>query len=108
MSKYYIRLDEKNRITHGYSDYFTSPEEGDICIEQEGWIHFKLFGEANPPLCTIDGIPLYKYVSGAIVQRTDAEVEADRAQIVHPDSLEQRIADLEEFIAAAAYGGVSE
>ena len=49
---------------------------------------------------TMDGIPLYKYVDGAVQKRSEEEIEADRAMIPPPppSELEKLRADVD-FIA---------
>ena len=87
-NKHYVTVDAENRITNGFSDAFRQPTEADICINEEGGYQFRLFpgGEENPSLFDWDGmIPLYKYENGEVIQRTEEEIEADRAAIVVPE-----------------------
>lgn len=44
---------------------------------------------------TEDGMPLYKYVDGEVLERTEAEIEADRETPLVEPTLEERINDLE-------------
>ena len=56
-------------------------------------------------LYTEDGVPRYKLVDGQPVDRTEAEIAADRAAIVQPVTpMEQMRADID-FIAAM--GGIA-
>lgn len=88
-NKHYVIIDAQNRITSGWSNGphpEIDPTEG-LCINKQGGYQFRLFpgGEENPPLYTMDGIPLYKYVDGEVVPRTEDEIAADRAAIPDPE-----------------------
>ena len=107
-NKHYITVDDQGRITDGWSDgphRDDKSTEGAICINEKGGYQFRLIingveTEENPPLFTMDGIPLYKYEGGKVVERTEAEIEEDRAQIPPPppSELEKLRADVD-FIA---------
>lgn len=106
-NRHYITADKQSRIVDGWSNG-PHPEKdasGAICISAEGGYQFRLFpgGEENPPLYTMNGIPLYKYVDGEVIPRTEAEVAADRAAIPAPppSAQEQMRADID-FLAAMA------
>lgn len=80
-NKYYVRVNASGGIVDGYSDLFRKPAEGDICINEQGRGHFRLFpdGEENPLL--LDGMsmtPLYKWTGEEVVRRSEEEIEADR------------------------------
>lgn len=108
-SSVYILTDEQNRITRcdgGYS----------MPADLTGWMKIDEGTGDKYNLCqshyfegglyTYDGIPLYTWDGQAVQRRTDAEIEADRAQIPPPPSpVEQLRADnalLRAQIAAAA------
>lgn len=97
---HYIIADSRGRITSGWSDGpFPDKDTTDaICINQQGGYQFRLFpgGEENPPLYTMDGIPLYRWDGESAVPRTEEEVEADRA----PSLEEVQSAKLAELSAA--------
>ena len=104
-NRHYITTDAQGRVIDGWSD---GPHpEGDtanaICINEQGGYQFRLFpgGEENPPLHTMDGIPLYKWDGTAILSRTEEEIAADRAAIPAPppSAQEQLRADVD-FLAA--------
>ena len=61
--KHYIRTDEDGQIIKGFSDAFEQPQEGDICINEQGGYQFRLMpgGEENPPLLDDEGNPLYRW-----------------------------------------------
>ena len=80
---HYIRLDG-DKIIKGFSDAFEQPLKGDILIAENADRHFILNDVINPPLKDDQGIPLYKYVSGKVEVRTQAEIDADIANIPPP------------------------
>ena len=81
-NKHYIKTDDQGRITAGWSDgpHPDRDTANAICINEQGGYQFRLSpgGEENPPLYTMDGIPLYKYYGGQVVSRTEEEMAADR------------------------------
>ncbi len=88
-NKHFILVDAQSRITDGWSDgprRDRDISEG-ICINDHGGYQFRLFpdGEENPPMHTMDGIPLYKWDNGKAVLRTEDEIGADRAALPEPD-----------------------
>lgn len=87
-NKHYITVDDRGQITDGWSDG-PHPEKdisGAVCINDKGGYQFRLHdgGEENPALWTMDGIPLYKWDGESIRERTEEEIEADRALIPPP------------------------
>lgn len=113
-NKHYITVDDRGHIVDGWSDG-PHPEKdttGAICINEQGGYQFRLLvtfsnidgepwhqqTEENPALWDMDGIPLYKYEDGEVLERTQEEMDADRAALPKPEdkpSPEQRIAELE-------------
>lgn len=108
-SSVYILTDEQNRITRCDGGYSTPSD-------LTGWIKIDEGTGDKCNLCqshyfegglyTYDGIPLYTWDGQAVQRRTDAEIEADRAQIPPqpPSPVEQLRADnalLRAQIAAA-------
>lgn len=81
-NKHYIKTDNQGRITSVWSDgpYPTRDVTGAICINERDRYQFRLVpgGEENPPIYTEDGIPLYKYIDGEIIKRSNEEIEQDR------------------------------
>lgn len=102
-NKHYIDVDDRGRIVDGWSDGpypQRQPTEQTVRLTDQGGYQFRLFpgGEENPALWDMDGIPLYKYEDGEVVERTQEEMGADRAALPKPEdkpSPEQRIAELE-------------
>lgn len=108
-NKHYITTDAQGRITSGWGDgpHQTRDTTGAICINEQGEYQFRLFpdGEENPQLLSAFGIPLYKYVDGEVVQRSQEELDADYDELAKqevPDTItemEQLRADVD-YIAA--------
>lgn len=95
-NNHYIRTDASGSIVEGWSD---GPHNGhavtedDILINEQGGYQFRLIvdgeqTEENPPLYTFDGIPLHRWNGSAVMRRTDAEIEADRAARPEPGPTE--------------------
>lgn len=111
MYKHYIRLDDAGRIIKGFSTAFGEPQDGDICINEDGGYQFRLEpdGLENPMMMDMDGISLYKYDGGAVVGRSADEIESDRAEIQQPaatPSIEERVAATESAIIAMMGGTI--
>ena len=104
-NRHYITTDLQGHITSGWSDgpHPNRDTAGAICINEQGGYQFRLFpgGEENPPLYTMDGIPLYKWDGEQAIPRTEEEIAADRAAIPEPppSPQEQLRADVD-FLAA--------
>lgn len=104
--RHYIKIDDRNRVLHGYSDAFEQPESNDICIADDAGRHFELFGEINPQLTTVEGVPLYKWDSDQVVKRLEQEIQADvDALPPHPPSAQERLEALEQAMLDLILGG---
>lgn len=81
-NKHYIAIDNQGRITSGWSDgpHPDRDTTDAICINQQGGYQFRLTpgGEENPPLHTMDGVPLYRWDGERVLPRTQEEIAADR------------------------------
>ena len=71
--RHYIAV-ENGLVVDGWSNG-PHPEksvEGAICICERGGYPFRLFpdGEENPPLCTMDGVRLYRWDGEQVISRT--------------------------------------
>lgn len=97
-NKHYIKIRADGAIIGTWSDG-TRPEKdssGAICINSKGGYQFRLIldgqqTEENPPIRTMDGIPLYKWDGKQAVHRTEEEIAADRAAIPEPPPSAQEL-----------------
>lgn len=81
----YVQTDEARRITAINSSAFVSPDWGTEIDQGIGDRYHHAQGNyLGRPLYTRDGIPRYKLAEGKAVERTEAEIQADR-----PDPLPQ-------------------
>lgn len=107
-NKHYITIDDQGRVTDGWSggphpDRDTTDA---ICINEQGGYQFRLYpgGEENPPLHTMDGIPLYKWDGEKVVARTKDEIEMDSIPPL-PQLQPQKLAELSAACNAAILAG---
>lgn len=104
-NRHYITTDTQSRITAGWSDgpHPDRDTTDAICVNDQGGYQFRLTpgGEENPPLYTMDGVPLYRWDGAQAIARTEEEIETDRAAIPDPppSPQEQLRADVD-FLAA--------
>ena len=87
-NQHYITTDSQGRIVDGWSDG-PHPERDTteaVCINAGGGYQFgpRPGSEENPPLHTMDGIPLYRWDGEQVVARTEEEITADRAALPGP------------------------
>jgi len=105
---HYIKVDERIRIVSGWSDgpHPDRDTTNAICINDKGGYQFRLSpgGEENPPLYTIDGIPLYKWDGEKVVPRTEEEIAADRIPPLEVAKA-AKLAELSAACNAAIVGG---
>lgn len=88
-SKVYIYTDEKGRVTRcegGYTIENIKDFEGWTFIDEGNGDRYNLCQSHyfDGGLYTEDGIPRYKLVDGKAQERTEEEIEADRAAIPEP------------------------
>lgn len=107
-NKHYITTDAQGRITSGWSDgpHPDRDTTNAICINEQGGYQFRLFpgGEENPPLYTMDGVPLYRWDGEKAVPRTEEELAEDRMPPL--DQLQAgRLAQLSAACNAVITGG---
>ena len=103
MYRHYIKVDEKNRVTDGWSSGEhpgLGPGEGDTLLTDQGGVAFVLLGVEHPALFTDDKdkIPLYAYENGAARYRTVTEIDGDRpgpAPEPEPTEMERLRADVD-------------
>ena len=82
----YITVDSSNRITGIKYEHEYPSQLGDWIVAEEVQSH-----QLDKPLMAEDGIYQYKYVDGAITERTAEEIEADRASRPQPEPTEEEI-----------------
>lgn len=115
-NRHYASVDGTGRIQSIWSDG-PHPEietSEAICINEQGsyQVYLTVNGkrtEENPAWLSNDGIPLYKWEDGEVLERTQEEIEADREALPKPEvkpSPEARIAELEATLAALLGGEV--
>lgn len=109
-NKHYLKTREDGAITDAWSDgpLRDKPVDGAVCFNDKGGYQLRLIldgepTEENPPIWTMDGIPLYKWDGHSVHKRTSEEIEADRAKIPPPppSPIEQLRADMSTVNAAA-------
>lgn len=106
MAKHYIITDELGRVLRGFSDDFEQPDANAICICEDGGRHFELNGVINPPMTDYSGVPLYKFVNGQVVARTQEELDADNPIAPPVPSIEERTSAIESALLELILGGV--
>ena len=116
----YVKVDDNNRIVQINSNAFISDFSDWILIESGVYGDRGHHAQGNyfpQPIYTDDGIPRYKLADGQAQERTEEEIEADRALIPPPPpSLAERVEALEggggaavwDEMAAALREGVNE
>ena len=89
-NNHYIITRADNAITVGWSDGPNHERDTSkaICINDQGGYQFRVYpdGEENPPLYTMDGIPLWRWSEEdqRAYRRMADQIEADRAAIPDP------------------------
>lgn len=93
----YVQIDTQGRITAVNSSAFVPEDCGTEIDSGYGDKYHHAQGNYFPrPIYTEDGIPRYKLVDGQAVERTQEEIEADRAQIPEPPpTIEARVSAVE-------------
>ena len=123
-SKVYIQTDSRGRILRCEGGYTTPADlTGWIYIDEGTGDRYNLWqtNYFDGSLYTLDGIPRYRWDGTQAIERTDEEIEADRAAIPAPppnetEQLKAQVAALEaekaeraelEAIASAIERGLS-
>lgn len=107
----YVQMDERGRITAVNSSAFVPDDWGTEIDQGYGDQYHHAQGNYFPAqIYTEDGIPRYKLEDGAAVERTEEEIEADRAALPEPEpteneKLRRRVAELENQILTMRLGG---
>lgn len=97
----YVKTDSRNCIREVNSGAFVAPDWG-VRIDQGTGdrYHHAQGNYFDRPLYTEDGIPRYKLAEGQAVERTEAELEADRLPIVKARRIAKSKTDLADYLAA--------
>lgn len=107
----YVQTDEQGRITAVNSSAFVGADWGTEIDQGYGDKYHHAQGNYFPqPIYTEDGIPRYKLEAGKAVERTEEEIQADRAALPEPEpteneKLRRRVAELENQILTMKLGG---
>ena len=111
-SKVYVKVDGQSRILSCEGGYTTPLDLTDwVQIDEGTGDKYNLCQSHyfDGGIYTGDGIPRYKLVDGFPVLRSEEEIAADRAEIVHVPSeteiLKQQVADLQNQILTMRLGG---
>lgn len=107
----YVQTDEQGRITAVNSSAFVDAEWGAEIDQGYGDKYHHAQGNYFDQIYTDDGIPRYKLEDGKPVERTEEEIEADRAALPEPgptenEKLRQRVTELEHQILTMRLGGI--
>lgn len=106
LNKYYLKIREDSAIIDAFSDgpHYDKSTDGYILFGEGGYqLRLIINGkqtEENPPIFDMDGVSIYKYVDGEVIERTEDEIEDERLAIppAPPSPMEQLRADVD-FIA---------
>ena len=88
----YVQVDEQGRITAVNSSAFVDSDWGTEIDSGCGDKYHHAQGNYFPwPIYTEDGIPRYKLKDGAAMERTEEEMEADRATFPKPEPNDREV-----------------
>lgn len=88
----YVQTDEQGRITAVNSSAFVGADWGTEIDRGYGDKYHHAQGNyLDGPVYTMDGIPRYKLKEGEAVERTEEEIEADRAALPAPKPTAEEI-----------------
>lgn len=108
----YVQTDEQGRITAVNSSAFVSSDWGtEIDSGLGDKYHHAQGNYFDQSIYTEDGVPRYKLEDGKPAERTEEEIEADRAALPEPEpseneKLRQRVTELEHQILTMRLGGI--
>ena len=105
-SKVYIQTDNQNRIIRCEGEYTLPSDLTDWILIEEGSpcdrLNLAQSHYFDGGLCTMDGIPRYRWDGTQAALRTEEELEADRAaRPAPPPTTDERITILEEQLVQA-------
>lgn len=88
--QHYVRVDANSIVVYGFTTGFEQPQPGDILLPNEDGRHFRI------ELRNERGQFRYKYIGGAMVDRTQTELDAEwDARPPAPETDAEKIARLE-------------
>lgn len=91
----YAQTDDQGRITALNSSAFVSADWGTVIDEGQGDRYHHAQGNYfDGGLYTSDGIPHYKLQDGQPVERTEEELDADRAALPAPEPTTAELLDI--------------
>lgn len=96
----YFKLDDVGHIVAVNSSEFMQDVSGWVAVDS-GYADKHLHAQGNylkESVMLPDGVCRYKYVNGVVSPCTEAELEAQRKNIIHPLSLEERLVNLEKTL----------
>ena len=109
MANHYVVVNDNGVVLRGFSTDFEQPNDGDVCINEDGGRHFEINGVINPLMTNDDGVLIYKIVNGNAVARTLEEIEADKVEAVLVPTLEERLVQVEALVKGTpTYGELLE
>ena len=111
-SRVYIKVDDRNRIIRCEGEYTLPSDLTDWVLIEEGppcdRLNLAQSHYFDGGLYTMDGIPRYRWDGTQAVERTEEELEADRAALpAPPPTTNERIATLEEQLVQADETSIS-
>jgi hypothetical protein len=78
--EHYIRIDQAGTIVYGFSSAFEEPQDGDICIIEDGPRHFN---QIYPSLTNERSQYRFKW-DGRVVERSQQELDAEWVERPRP------------------------
>jgi len=114
--KHFVRVDERGRILHGYSDALETPRDGDVLHNEQTNRQFQLcFADgslSDENVTLLDEpwrVPLFVLVGEFAAHRLPEEIRADRPEPSEPqpdpiDELRDRVEKIEEVLKGLTGG----
>lgn len=108
-NRHFLKTREDGCITDAFSDgpLYGHSTDGYICFNERAGYQLRLIidgveTEENPPLWTMEGVPLYKWVDGKISRRSEEEIQAevDALPPPPPSAMEQMSSQMDAIMLA--------